>query len=52
MLRVHSKCMGMMHHRLAQKEGFDNLLVGSILLDYQAKTRMVGRYSYDSVLLN
>ena len=39
MLRVHSKCMGMMHHLLAQKKD-----LAVFLLDYQAKSWMVGRY--------
>ena len=36
MLCVHSKCMGMMHHRLAQKRGILQFSGGiGSLLDYQ-----------------
>ena len=51
MLCVHSKCMGMMDHRLAQKRGIWRFSggIGCILLDYQAKSWMVGRYAYSTV---
>ena len=50
MLRVHSKCMGMMHHRFAQKRGIWRFS-GGLGSNYQAKSWMVGRYADSAYIL-
>ena len=52
MLCVHSKCMGMMHHMLAQKEGFgdqerDHPCNGSV--DYSTLACQKGSVDYSTL---